>query len=617
MEKRKLSEILRYKFDNLMAKGTVALVGILFLATTAVVLLVGLIRMILGRGALGENVWTSVMHIIDAGTITAADTGDVNFVVLMSIVTLCGLFITSILIGIITTGFEEKLNSLKKGNSRVIENGHTLILGFNDNIYTIITELCTANKNKKRGVVVVLGDCDKEEMETSIAKHIPERFRTEVICRTGNISDVHMIKQCAIDTCKSVIINEQDDFLVTKAVLAINSHFSAVKIKRKRPHVVAAISDDANFEAVKIAGEGIVEPILTGDAISRIIAQTCRQTGLSRVLIEIINFSENELYLEKFPTLCGKTFAYALCCFENGTLFGYKRNGKIYLNPPPDTVIEQDDLLLIFEEDDGVAKPLSSPPDFDNLSELAVEYSEANSPKNLLVLGTNDKLERILTILDTFFSPGSIVQIADEQFDESYDELAQSLKNITLETIVCDINKRSNLDVLTDAQLTNVLLLSGQEGDAEHVDAVTLLRLIHLRDIAKKQGKTFNITSEMRNTTNQKLAEVAKVNDLVIGNNIINLILTQVSENRDLAIVFKELLSAEGAEIYLRPASNYLALGKPTDFYQVTKLLSERGEIAIGYKTRSGDNFSIITNPMKSQKIVFNEGDSIVLLATD
>ena len=126
-----IKDLLRYRFDNLMSKGTIALVCILFTLTAIVIIIAGGIAALIGDGSMSQNVWVSIMHTIDAGTISGTDTSDIPFVALMCIVTLCGLFVTSILIGIITTGFEEKFNSLKKGNSSVIEKGHTLILGFN------------------------------------------------------------------------------------------------------------------------------------------------------------------------------------------------------------------------------------------------------------------------------------------------------------------------------------------------------------------------------------------------------------------------------------------------------------------------------------------------------
>lgn len=44
-------------------------------------------------------------------------------------------------------------------------------------------------------------------------------------------------------------------------------------------HIVAEIRDTRNFEVAKLVAGPEVELVLVGDLISRIIAQTCRQSG--------------------------------------------------------------------------------------------------------------------------------------------------------------------------------------------------------------------------------------------------------------------------------------------------------------------------------------------------
>ncbi len=618
MEKFKAK--LRYQFDNLMSRGAVALVGILFLATTIVIVVASLIAFLLGQGSIGENIWASLMHTIDAGTITAADTSNGVFVVLMSIVTLCGIFITSILIGIITTGFEEKLNSLKKGNSQVIESDHTVILGFDENIYTIISELAVANESRKDAAIVVLSPTDKEEMEEAIANQVPDLKTTRVICRTGSITDISMLKKCSVDNCRSVILNERRDFITIKAILAINHFFNSSEEMQlnEKPPIVALINEKRNFDAAMIAGEGNVEALLARDSISRIIAQTCRQPGLSNVLIDLFDFDGCELYFENYQELAGKKFGDILNLFVEAVPFGYKRGDDIRINPPMDDVLELNDQIIILAEDDGVAVPKEY--EHKDLTKLlaSLEKQSVTEPESILILGVNSMLPLILKELDDYFSSSSSITVAcmDESVKE--EQFAGQFNNIDLRIMHCDINSRDVLDSLTEEKVEHVLLLSNDENDVETSDAMTLLKLIHLRDIAQGSNKKFNITSEMLSTTNQKLAKVTNINDLVVGSNIVNLIMTQISENRHLARVFKELLEAEGSEIYIRKASYYVPLSEPVDFHMVSETARLRGEIALGYKmSEENGTFSITVNPTKSDILKFEAGDGIIVLAQD
>jgi hypothetical protein len=140
-----------YLFDNIMSKGTAALVMLLFFITALVVVLAGVTGSFIKKDlSAGVTIWQSLMHALDAGTLAGDDTGNAGFLLLMSAVTVCGIFVTSILIGIISTGFEQKLYALRRGTSKVIETNHTVIIGFNDGIYTILSELIEASDNQKK-----------------------------------------------------------------------------------------------------------------------------------------------------------------------------------------------------------------------------------------------------------------------------------------------------------------------------------------------------------------------------------------------------------------------------------------------------------------------------------
>ncbi len=603
---------LRYKFDNLMAKGTVALVAVLFLATAAFIVIAALIAVLLSGSTFAQNVWAGIMHTIDAGTITGTDTADIPYLIIMSAVTLCGLFVTSILIGIITTGFEEKLNSLKKGNSQVIENNHTLILGFNDNLYTIISELIEANASSKDECIVVLSPESKEIVEEAISGQIEDFQTTRIVCRTGTITDINMLKKCSISTCRSVIINEQNDFITTKAILAINNFFSGLNLE-KMPCIVASVYDNSNYSAAVIAGEGNIEVMLTQDVISRIIAQTCRQSGLSEVMTELFDFDGDELYFENFPQLTGAKFGDVLFMFEKAVVFGYKRNGKAYLNPDVNSVIEENDEILLLMEDNGALKPSTDKKEI-KFNTPVKPFSDSDKKDSILILGINSMLHRILAELDEYSAKGTVVTVASTDATD-YISAESTYKNIALKAVNCDTSKRESLDMLANKDIENIVLLSNDDCDSEISDAQMLLQLIHLRDICDIKGLSFNITSEMKNPANQKLARVAKVNDFVVGNYIVNMMMAQISENRSLAEVFRELLSADGNEIYINNVQKYLDISQKCDFYAVTQSVMQHGEIALGYKKSTNNGFEIITNPVKSDIIEFNENDSIIVLA--
>ena len=115
----------------------------------------------------------TMLHALDAGTV-AGDTGSWPLLVAMMAVTVAGLFIVSALIGIIAAGIDAKMADLQRGRSQVIETGHTVILGWSDAVFPILSEFAVANESLRRAVVVILADRDKVEMEHEIRTKVPD-----------------------------------------------------------------------------------------------------------------------------------------------------------------------------------------------------------------------------------------------------------------------------------------------------------------------------------------------------------------------------------------------------------------------------------------------------------
>ncbi|MGK3947004.1 potassium transporter TrkA, partial [Streptomyces caeruleatus] len=76
------------------------------------------------------------------------------------------------------------------GRSFVVENNHTLILGWSPAIFTVISELVEANVNRKNARIVILADKDKVEMEDELRAKIPQTRGTLIVCRTGSPLDL-------------------------------------------------------------------------------------------------------------------------------------------------------------------------------------------------------------------------------------------------------------------------------------------------------------------------------------------------------------------------------------------------------------------------------------------
>jgi ion channel POLLUX/CASTOR len=125
----------------------------------------------------------------------------------------------------------------------------------------------------------------------------------------------------------------------------------------------------------------------------------------------------------------------------------------------------------------------------------------------------------------------------------------------------------------------------------------------------------------MNDERNQRLAHITNADDFVVGSKLISLLLTQLSENRHLSAVFSQLFQAEGAEIYLRPAEEYVAQGQWVDFATMIEAARVRGETAIGYRVmeraQQAPSYGVRLNPPKNERIAMAPGDRVIVLAEE
>jgi len=625
-----LRERWSYWFDNYMSRGTLALIGGLGLVSLLIVLIAGLlVSLSVWLSPEGsteplpfiEAAWGSLMRTMDAGTM-GADAGW-GFRILMFAVTLGGVFIISTLIGVLTAGVEGKLEELRKGRSRVLESNHTVILGWSPQIFTIIPEIVAANENQKKGVITILADKDKVEMEEEIQDRIGPTGKTTVICRSGLPIDPTDLEIISPHTARVIIIlppEEGDaDSYVIKTALALTNN---PKRRAEPYHIVTQIGALKNLDVIRMIGaKDEINAVLTGDLIARVTAQTSRQSGLSVVYTELLNFGGDEIYIKDEPTLSGKLFSDAVMAYEDSTVMGMVQSGVVQLNPPMDTRISPGDRLVILAEDDDKIRlsGLSTYPIQSDLLRTGATRATA-MPEKGLILGWNETAKTIIRELDNYVTKGSsITVVADPAFEADIQETGE-LENQRLIFRPGDTTDRSLLDDLNIADFDHVIALADVSLDPQSADARTLITLLHLRDISEKDSTPFSIVSEMLDLRNRQLAEVARVDDFIVSDHLISLMLSQLSENGTLFDIFTDLFDPEGSEIYLKPVTDYVSIGQPVNFYTVIEAARRRGEVAIGYRLISEmrnaeKSYGVHTNPKKSENIAFSEQDKIIVLA--
>ncbi len=520
------------------------------------------------------------------------------------------------LIGIISGAFDSKVEELRKGRSKVLEKDHTLILGWNSKVFPIVSEICIANESRRNAVIVVLADKDKVEMEDELRAMVGKTGKTKIICRTGdpmNLTDLEIANPA---NARSIILLAGDDSPdpdadVIKTALALTNN---PRRKAEKFHIVGELEDAASLEAATLVGRDEAHWVLGDDLIGRITVQSCRQSGLSVVYSELLDFDGDEIYFTEQPSLYGKTYFDAQLAFVDSTVMGLVKAGSVILNPAADTLYDSGDQLIVIAEDDSAIR-LATPgvPDA-----AAVSTTKALKPKpeRTLVLGYNSGLTRMLEELNEYVATGSKVTVLADVDKPDFPKF----DNLTIEFRRGDSTNRAILDSLKVESFNHIIVLAYKGLDIQRADGKTLITLLQLRDIEDRAGVDLNIVSEMLDDRNRELAEVTNADDFIVSDKLISLMLSQVSENKKLTQVFDDLFSSVGSEVYLLPVEQYVAPGTAVNFYTVLEAARRRGETALGYRVaanahKSDKGYGVTVNPVKTETVTFSAGDKIIVLA--
>lgn len=611
----------RYLFDNSMSRGTPALIAWLSALTLLLIAVFAVLTVGLGlrdgqEGSFGDELFNALLHALDPGTV-AGDAGSPwRYVLTMLALTVGGLFIVSALIGVIAAGIDARIAELQRGRSLVLERDHTVILGWSESIFTILNELAIANESRRRPVVVVLADRDKVEMEEEIRAKVPDTRGTRIVCRSGSPMDVDDLAVSSHRSARSVILlapagSEDPDAEVIKTLLALTHDGD------DGPRIVAEIRNPTNLEAARLVGADRTTLLDIRETVAKLVVQTSRQSGASAVYVELFDYDGDEIYFLADHDLDGLTYAQAQHRFESATLIGLVGPDGSRLSPAPDTVVAGHTLVLVAEDDAvlATASPAGVRPVEEHLGETTPVEQH---PGRAVMIGWNERAPLMLAELDRYAVPGSTITVLTNHGSPQVPDL----EHLAVEVVRGVTTDRATLDRHVVAGLDQVIVLCYSDDlPPQAADARTLVTLLHVRDILGRLDAETAVVSEMMDDRNRVLAQVADIDDVVVSGEIVSLIVTQLSEDARLEAVFAELLSADGAEIYLRPAEWYVRPGVEVSWASVVEGAIRRGETALGWKSDSlaeaGAEFGVRVNPAKSTTLTTGPGDRVVVLAQD
>jgi hypothetical protein len=619
----------RYNFDNSIAQPS-AFVFYMFIALIILSVLIVVIKYALyalpallptGTAPLApisfETFWGQFATLTGRGTEASWADRIVGILNWSITITVAG-SVTGFIVGAINRAFA----AMRKGKSPVIDNDHTLILGWSNRVFPILKELAVANANVRNAKVVIFSTLERDVMEDEIESRAEGLGKMKVITRTGDPTNPTDLKRVNVSNAKSVIILDADetgDATVVSTVLAVKSVNSNPDLR-----LIAELDDANTAEALVTATNGQVIAVRSHDVIARVTAQASRQPGLAAVTLDLLDFDGDEIYFQSVPALDGKTYKDAVLSFNEASVIGLLHpDGTPELNPKTTTKIKPGSKVIAVAEDDdkviftGISDAVAA-------RKVGARKVISRKAENLLVIGWSSMGRSVLTELAAYLPKGSSVHIvAQSKFvaPEELTNLKFGAVKVTHASVSGDIDEL--IAAASAKRYDEVIVLGYREAISEsEADAQTMLTMLQMNQLFDQPNngvEPTRLVAEILDSRKAELARVAAVDDLVVSDNLAALLIAQISENPALAPVFDDLFDADGAAINVKPIDHYVPLGKEITFGELVAIASAaHGESTIGYRvaaaSRDDASTGVRMNPNKNTVFTPAAGDALVVI---
>jgi hypothetical protein len=624
-----LKQKIRYRFDTGLARGIWVVLAWLGALTVLAIALFAVVMWLLRIGpddqptSFADGIWLAFGRYLDAGTFTG-DSGS-NFRILAIIVTIMGLFIGAAIIGLISSGIDSRVEAMRRGQSPVVERGHTLILGSSDKLTVIISELVEANRSERGRAIAVLADEDTVDLTDRIRGDVSDFGTTRLVVRRGNPNRLADLQRVNAVEARSVIVlsseGQESGAAVVKTVLAL----AQLLADNPDTGIVAEISDDDTADAL-VAAVGsrlvVVNPTKT---VARVTAQVSRAAGLGAIYQELLDFDGDEMYLKSVPTdWVGRSFGEALLASSASSVIGLRDSaGTVHLSPAPATVLSRGDQLVGIAEDDSTFTLDLPAVEWEPTSAHAWIPDDQRAERTLIV-GWSPIGPLVIREIENHVLPGSeLVVLIDEEFQNStVIESRIAALGLTRQSVRIEIGDTISRPVIgslvESSPFDHYLLLCERHAfDVDEADARVLLSLMHLRSFpAVHEG---NIVSELLDPNDVELASQASGEDFIVSQQLVSLLMAQLSESPHLSEVFTDLFDANGPSVSMHAFERFTQ-SSTTTFGALVAEGRNAAVVVIGYRAASaiGEPRSLAgglqVNPPKSQVIEFAPGDLVIAI---
>ena len=273
-------------------------------------------------------------------------------------------------------------------------------------------------------------------------------------------------------------------------------------------------------------------------------------------------------------------------------------------------ILKDTDKVLVFSEDiDSITMVEDTIHDKKKRKEKMINREDST---DTVIIGHNNTLPIILQEL-----PGNVSRVflvGEEILKSEEKEIEKVASKRNLQIQYLDDDPHSEDGLFKIAQMAkHIVILNDHDKESEEADMEVIFLLLNLRDIRKRYSLDFNITVEMQQEHNQKLVGRGDHTDFLVSSSMSSLILAQLAESPEIIEVFREILSNEGNELYLKSVDCMNLVGDYS-IRELRMILLRHGYIFLGYIDSEKKNYF---NLPLDEVLMLTKDDNLIVLGIE